>query len=77
VAGAAEFPAAVRQLAERLAGGPASALGLIKRSFDLALGASLEQALDYEAQAQQVAGLSPEYAEGVQAFTEKRTPKFR
>jgi 2-(1,2-epoxy-1,2-dihydrophenyl)acetyl-CoA isomerase len=77
VAGAAEFPAAVRQLAERLAGGPATALGLIKRSFDLALGATLEQALDYEAQAQQVAGLSPEYAEGVRAFTEKRTPKFR
>jgi 2-(1,2-epoxy-1,2-dihydrophenyl)acetyl-CoA isomerase len=77
VASAEEFPAAVRKLAERLAHGPATALGLIKRSFDLSLGATLEQALDYEAQAQEVAGLSPEYAEGVLAFRDKRQPKFQ
>ena len=77
VASADEFPGAVRQLAERLANGPAMAIGLIKRSFDMALGASLEQALDYEAQAQQLAGAGPEYAECVQAFREKRPAKFR
>jgi 2-(1,2-epoxy-1,2-dihydrophenyl)acetyl-CoA isomerase len=77
VAPAEEFPAAVRQLAERLANGPATAIGLIKRSFELAASATLEQALDYEAQAQQVAGLGPEYAEGLRAFREKRPPKFR
>jgi 2-(1,2-epoxy-1,2-dihydrophenyl)acetyl-CoA isomerase len=76
VASVEEFPTAVRQLADRLANGPATALSLIKRSFELSLGATLEQALDYEAQAQQVAGSSPEYAEGVQAFREKRQPKF-
>jgi 2-(1,2-epoxy-1,2-dihydrophenyl)acetyl-CoA isomerase len=77
VAGPDEFPAVVRQLAERLANGAATALSLIKRSFELSQAASLEQALGYEAQAQQVAGLSHEYAEGVQAFREKRQPKFR
>jgi 2-(1,2-epoxy-1,2-dihydrophenyl)acetyl-CoA isomerase len=76
VAAPNELPGVARQLADRLANGPATALGLIKRSFELSQGASLEQALDYEAQAQQVAGLSREYAEGVQAFREKRQPKF-
>lgn len=77
VASAEEFPAAVRQLADRLANGPAIAIGLIKRSFEYAAGATLEQALDYEAQAQQIAGMSAEHAEGVLAFREKRPPKFR
>jgi 2-(1,2-epoxy-1,2-dihydrophenyl)acetyl-CoA isomerase len=77
VASAEEFPAAVRRLAERLADGPASALGLIKRSLDLGQSSTLEQALDYEMQAQEIAGSSPEYAEGVQAFREKRQPRFR
>jgi 2-(1,2-epoxy-1,2-dihydrophenyl)acetyl-CoA isomerase len=77
VAGADEFPAAVRQLAERLANGPAQALSLIKRGFELSLNGSLEQVLDYEAQAQQIAGSSAEYREGVTAFREKRPAKFR
>jgi len=77
ISSAEEFPGAVRQLAERLASGPAGALGLIKRSLELSLGASLEQSLDYEAQAQQIAGSGAEYAEGVAAFLEKRTPRFR
>jgi 2-(1,2-epoxy-1,2-dihydrophenyl)acetyl-CoA isomerase len=77
VASAEEFPASARRLAERLANGPATAIGLIKRSFELAASATLEQALDYEAQAQQIAGRSAEHAEGVRAFREKRTPKFR
>jgi 2-(1,2-epoxy-1,2-dihydrophenyl)acetyl-CoA isomerase len=77
VVSAEAFSSAVQQLAERLAQGPATAIGLIKRSFELAASATLEQALDYEAQAQQIAGLSAEHAEGVRAFHEKRTPKFR
>lgn len=77
VVGPDEFPGAVRRLAERLAAGPATALGLIKRSFELALAAPLQQSLDYEAEAQEIAGSSAEYAEGVRAFREKRRPQFR
>jgi 2-(1,2-epoxy-1,2-dihydrophenyl)acetyl-CoA isomerase len=77
VVSAGEFPDTVRQLAGRLADGPATALGLMKRSFELSLAAPLELALDYEAQAQEIAGRSPEYAEGVEAFREKRKPRFR
>jgi 2-(1,2-epoxy-1,2-dihydrophenyl)acetyl-CoA isomerase len=77
VATAADFPGAVRQLAERLANGPAAALGLTKRSFELGQYATLEQTLDYEAQAQQIAGAGAEYAEGLAAFREKRPASFR
>ena len=77
VASAEEFSLAVRQLAQRLANGPATALSLIKRSLDQAFNMSLEQVLDYEAQAQQIAGNSSEHVEGVLAFREKRPAKFR
>jgi 2-(1,2-epoxy-1,2-dihydrophenyl)acetyl-CoA isomerase len=77
VASADEFPGAVQRLAERLANGPTSALGLMKRAFELGQRAGLDQTLDYEAQAQQIACAGPEYAEGVAAFREKRSPKFR
>ena len=52
------------QLAERLANGPAATLGLMKRSFELGQHAAFEQTIDYEAQAQEIAGASAEYARG-------------
>jgi len=77
VATSADFPGAVRQLAERLANGPAVALGLTKRAFELAQHATFEQTLEYEAQAQQIAGAGAEYAEGLAAKREKRPASFR
>lgn len=77
VASADEFPGVARRLAERLANGPSTALGLIKRGFDLALAAPLEQALEFEAEAQEIAESSAEYEEGLRAFREKRAPRFR
>ncbi len=77
VATAGDFPSAVRQLTGRLANGPAIAFGLMKRSFEFGQSATLEQTVEYEAQAQQIAGAGAEYAEGVAAFREKRPATFR
>lgn len=73
---AEELPAAARALAERLAAGPSLALSLMRRAFEFSQGASLEQALEYEAMAQQAAGQHPDFAEGVGAFREKRPARF-
>lgn len=76
VAPAAEFSGAVRQLAARLAAGPAATQGLIKHCFELSQFATLEQALAHESEAQQQAGAGAEYAEGVAAFRDKRPARF-
>ena len=39
--------------------------------------ASLEEALEYEAQLQSIAGRSADHAEGVAAFVEKREAEWR
>lgn len=77
IAGPEEFTDVARWWAERLASGPATALGLMKRGFELSLNATLEQTLDYEATAQEIAGRSREHAEGLAAFREKRQPRFQ
>ena len=62
--------------AEQLATQPTRALGLIKRGFNRSLGVDLATQLAYEEELQREAGQSEDYAEGVKAFLEKRTPKF-
>ena len=64
------------ELADRLAAGPTKAYGLTKRAITYALGATLEQALEYEAQLQDVAGATADHREGVAAFLQKRQPKY-
>ncbi len=71
------FHAAVAALTSSLASGPAVALSLIKRSFIHADGSTLEQTLEYEAQAQQIAGAHPDFPEGVAAFRAKRPAQFQ
>ena len=63
-------------LCARLAAGPTLALGLIKRALDAAETNDLDAQLDLERDLQREAGYSPDYAEGVRAFVEKRTAKF-
>jgi 2-(1,2-epoxy-1,2-dihydrophenyl)acetyl-CoA isomerase len=70
------FAAAVDALTTALAQGPALAQSLIKRSLIHADGATLEQMLEYEAQAQQVVGAHPDFHEGVAAFRAKRPAQF-
>ncbi|NPA92196.1 MAG: 2-(1,2-epoxy-1,2-dihydrophenyl)acetyl-CoA isomerase [Chloroflexi bacterium] len=62
--------------AQELAAGPLTALGLTKRAFNRAIMPHLEAVLDYEAHIQDIAGRTPEHHEGVQAFLEKRPPRY-
>ena len=63
-------------LCAQLAAGPTVALGLIKRALDAAETNDLDAQLDLERDLQREAGFSPDYAEGVRAFVEKRPAKF-
>ncbi|AXT48332.1 MULTISPECIES: 2-(1,2-epoxy-1,2-dihydrophenyl)acetyl-CoA isomerase PaaG [Chromobacterium] len=71
-----DFPAAVRQLAEQLAGGPTLAYARIKRALQASEGNSLEQQLQLERDTQRELGFSADYREGVAAFLAKRPPRF-
>lgn len=64
------------ELAAFYAGLPTRGVGLTKRLFEHAYGASLEQQLELEADLQQEATGTADFAEGVQAFVEKRQPRF-
>ena len=68
---------ATLELARRLAQAPTRAIGLTKRAMNRALTMTLEEALDYEAHMQEIAGHTSDHKEGVQAFVEKRTPQFK
>jgi 2-(1,2-epoxy-1,2-dihydrophenyl)acetyl-CoA isomerase len=66
-----------RALAERLAGGPTHAYGLMKRAFLASPANGLDAQLDFERDLQREAGRADEYVEGVRAFLEKRPADFR
>jgi 2-(1,2-epoxy-1,2-dihydrophenyl)acetyl-CoA isomerase len=65
-----------RSLAEKLARGPRG-IGLAKRAINKALCTDLENALEYEAYMQEIAGSTEDYSEGLKAFGEKRPPQFQ
>jgi 2-(1,2-epoxy-1,2-dihydrophenyl)acetyl-CoA isomerase len=64
-------------LAARLAQAAPIALALAKRALNRALNSNLEDALEFEAQLQSIAGRSADHKEGVAAFVEKRPPNFK
>ena len=67
---------ATRTLAEEYAAGPTLSFGYVKHLLHAAQHSSLHTMLDLESEYQQKAGESYDYHEGVQAFREKRTPRF-
>lgn len=72
-----QLPAKTKELADKLAGLPTRAVGLIKRAMNASLANDLEAQLEYEAQLQTTAGQTHDHHEGVSAFLEKRKPQFK
>jgi 2-(1,2-epoxy-1,2-dihydrophenyl)acetyl-CoA isomerase len=77
VADADELDRESTELAARLAAGPTRSLGLSKQLLNATFETDLSASLDREAQAQAMATVSPEMAEGMAAFSERRDPDFR
>ena len=65
-----------QKLCEHFAAAPTQGLAMIKRALNASAGNTLDAQLDLERGLQGVARETPDYAEGVRAFMEKRKPKF-
>jgi 2-(1,2-epoxy-1,2-dihydrophenyl)acetyl-CoA isomerase len=72
----AELQSATRALAEKIAAGPPAVLRLAKHMVNRAATSDLDAALDLEAFSQGLAIASEDHQEGLQAFFDKRPPKF-
>jgi 2-(1,2-epoxy-1,2-dihydrophenyl)acetyl-CoA isomerase len=68
---------ALDKYAKKFAKAPTKALGMIKNILNNSYSKSLNQILEEEAAAQDIAGNSADYKEGVNSFLEKRKPVFR
>jgi 2-(1,2-epoxy-1,2-dihydrophenyl)acetyl-CoA isomerase len=65
-----------RRICEHFSVAPTQGLALIKRALNASAGNTLDAQLDLERDLQREASLTPDYAEGVRAFMEKRKPSF-
>lgn len=72
-----ELPEVARGLARQIASGPPIALRYMKENLNRALDESLESCLETEAERMVAGAFTADYVEAVQAFTQKRTPRFQ
>jgi 2-(1,2-epoxy-1,2-dihydrophenyl)acetyl-CoA isomerase len=72
-----DFDAEVDALARRLADGPTRSFAGSKRQLNHWLYSRMEEQLDLEASIQQEMSETGDFAEGVTAFIQKRSPDFR
>jgi enoyl-CoA hydratase/carnithine racemase len=77
VVSSAELEPATKELAQRLAKGPAFALAKTKEMLNREMHLNLDAALESEAQAQAICMQHPDYREAYEAFVAKREPKFK
>jgi 2-(1,2-epoxy-1,2-dihydrophenyl)acetyl-CoA isomerase len=71
-----EFPSRADELLTRLAAGPTRSYAGTKRQLNKWLYDQMDAQLEMEARIQQEAAGSPDFVEGVLAFSEKRAPRF-
>ena len=72
----ADLMAEAEKLCTAFAAAPTVGLALIKRALDESWDNDLESQLELERELQRQASLTPDYAEGVRAFMQKRKPVF-
>lgn len=77
VVSAENFSEEVKNIANTMANMPTKALGLTKRLLNQSLKNTLEEQLDLESKLQIESAQSEDYAEGVDAFVNKRKPEFK
>ncbi len=76
VAADGELMSQVMAMAEKLAQAPTAAIGQIKKLLEASAVNDYGSQLDNERKAQIESGKTKDFTEGVQAFLEKRPPRF-